>query len=282
MNGIYLTREEFDALRGQSNLAVRLYIHLRFRMDLASRTVGQVRPISYQALAEDCETAIRKGAGWQIMPPTRKQLRVAIANLERGALLRRLSDDAPVFLLARAPDISARQKQTGPEQDRSTTHAKPCTARVWARTGQTNSIERGTHQRSEEKHPFSIAAAGSTPRPVDKSTADGAAALVEMMQIRIGYPIRHHADDPRFAEWTAKGMDFDVLVAAAQAAKAARERDNNRAPLNPGYISAFLGAPDDWTRSWSGICRKGESLGVMPQPGEASPIYKARVFAAAH
>ncbi len=280
MNGIYITLKEFDALRGASDLAVRVYIVLRRWMDIATGTVGRQRYISYQMLAEECETAVPKGAGWQRIQPTRKELRVVLASLERAALLRRLADDAPVFLLPKALTAEARANQTGPEQGQPAHPAKPCLVSVSSHTGPIHRPEQGTHQRSEKSMSTSPAAALILP-VVDNSAGKVAADFLDRLSKRLGYPILHRHGDPLLAKWVEDGLTFDLLEAAVIAAKAARERDGNRAPLNPGYIAAFLPGENDWRQSWQGILAKGASLGIHPKTGESSPMFKARVLAAA-
>jgi hypothetical protein len=276
--------QEFEALNGLSNLAVRVYIVLRRHMDPWLGTVGQARPISYTMLAEHCYTAIPKGAGYQRITPTRKELRVALASLERAGLLLRLNDDAPVFALKKAltaTDASARSNQTGPLQGQVATPAKPCLVGVSGHTGPLHRPEPGTHINSKQKQPSTVSAASLNPSPVDNSAGQIAADFLNRLSKTLGYPILHRHGDPLLAKWVESGLTFADLEAAVLAAKAARDRDNNRAPLNPGYIAAFLPNADDWQSSWAGICAKGASLGVHPQPGEASPMYRQRVLASA-
>ena len=51
--GIFITRDELDATRGLSDLAVRLYWRLRSLMDFSTGIVGKSRRISYQSLKEE-------------------------------------------------------------------------------------------------------------------------------------------------------------------------------------------------------------------------------------
>lgn len=115
---------------------------------------------------------------------------------------------------------------------------------------------------------------------VDNSAGKIAADFLDRLSKTLGYPILHRYNDPILTQWVEAGLTFAELEAAVIAAKAARDRDNNRAPLNPGYIAAFLPGTEDWRHSWSGICAKGAALGITPKTGEAGPTYKARVLAA--
>ena len=275
---------EFDALHGLSDLAVRLYLVLRRYMCHLTGTVGQRRPLSLRTLAELCETAIAKGAGWQRIQPTRKALRVALASLERAGLLERLDDDAPVYRLKKAmiaDNADVRPNHTGPEQGQLRMVANPHDYGVSEQTGPRQPGERGTYVNSKPAASFSIAAASSTPQPGDNSAGRIAADFLTQLSKRLGYPILHRHDDPRLAEWVASGLSFETLEVAVTAARAARERDQSRAPLNPAFIAAFLPSPADWRDSWSGIVAKGQALGLSQQPDEPAPSFKARVFAAA-
>lgn len=274
---------EYDSLLGLSDLAVRVYLVLRRCMCHITGTVGQRRPISYTMLAEHCETAIPKGAGHQRSQPTRKELRVAIASLERADLLTRLAADAPVFRLKKAltaADVQARPNQTGPEQGQGSSVATHCFNEEKRHTGPLHSPEPGTHINS--KYDVSTeSAAARKPSPVDNSAGRIAADFLSKLSKRLGYPILHRHDDPRLAAWVESGLTFEALENAVLAAKAARDRDNSRAPLNPGYIASFLPSEHDWLETWTGITTKGRSLGLHQAPGESGPAYKARVIAAA-
>ena len=113
MNGIYLTLIEFEALRGESDLAVRLYLNLRFRVDLASRLVGLKTRLSYQALREDCERWTPRGHGYQRTQPSLKALRVALDSLIRAKLLEKRGDGL-VFLMPLAATAAALASTTTP------------------------------------------------------------------------------------------------------------------------------------------------------------------------
>lgn len=277
--GIFITAAELDAMRGTSDLAARLYPVLRRHMDYGTGLVGKHRRISYQGLREECETVIPRGAGWQRNQPTIKALRVALSGLFRHGLVEPAGEF--VFSLPLAFTASARPKQTGQSAGTVDNSANAQLERVPGHTGQGHPPQTGHTSKVKEKHPFGVAAASGTPGAVDKSAGGIAADFLVKLSQKLGYPILHRHDDPRLAAWVESGLTFDALESAVIAAKAARERDGNRAPLNPGYIAAFIGQPDDWRQTWSGIVAKGESLGLTQAPGEPAPAFKARVFAAA-
>lgn len=280
MNGYYVCSAESQALRGLSLLARAVYHALRERMDISSCTVGKYRPISYQMLSEECATEIPKGRGYQIVTPTRKELRTAIERLESADLLRRLAEDAPVFLLYQALIGNVRPKRTGPKQGQLDHIPSRGKQKDFQQTGPLHSPEPGTHLRSENALSTPPAAARSS-SAVDNSPGRIAAGFLDLLSKRLGYPILHRHDDPRLAEWVESGLTFEALEVATLAAREARQRDNNPAPLNPGYIAAFLPDPNAWQQTWQGIVAKGQQLGITQQPGEQAQVFRARVLAAA-
>ena len=278
--GIYLTAPELDALHGLSHLAARLYPVLRRHMDFATGLVGKHRRISYQALREECETVTPRGAGWQREQPTIKEVRVALSGLFRHGLVEPAGDF--IFKLPLAHTVSTRPNQTGQSVGTVDNAGKPVSTRDSGHTGQATPRQTGHTSKIEEKHISTVAAAPSTPCPVDNA-GQVAAAFLERLSEKLGYPIRYTLTDPHLTAWVQGGLTFDQVEQAALAAKAARERDGSTAPLNPGFIAAFIGqaqaSAEDWRNSWSGIVAKGAELGITQQPGEIAPAFKARVFA---
>lgn len=110
---IALTEIEVDALFGAGPLGALLYLTLRTAMDYHDGTVGRSTPISLHGLAMACETHTPRGAGVQITRPTEKEVRNALAKLQRARLLRRLPGDRLAFSLPLALTASSRPIQTG-------------------------------------------------------------------------------------------------------------------------------------------------------------------------
>lgn len=279
MNGYYVTGVEDDALYGASPLAFRAYHLLRSVMDYQTGIVGRQRRISYQMLMEALETHTPRGQGVQITRPTLKEVRVALDSLLRTGLLAR-EPEPFVFYLPLASTVEVRQKQTGQSEGmagEAKNNEKPATCE---QTGQVAPGKQGIHQ-CTKKSMSTVAAAAGTPAAVDNTPGHIAAEFLGQLSKRLGYPILHRHDDPRLAAWVESGLTFEALESAALAARAARQRDNNPAPLNPGYIAAFLPCPDAWQQTWSGIVAKGQQLGISQQPGEQAQVFRARVLAAA-
>ena len=131
MNGIYLTPEELDVLSRCSGVAVKAYLRIRARMDIATGQVGVKSGLSYQALREWTEEAVERGAGEQVVQPTLRGIRTAVDQLVRRGLLRRAKCERLVFKCVLAAVANARPNQTRHEPGRAKT------------------AEPGTHQRSE-------------------------------------------------------------------------------------------------------------------------------------
>lgn len=286
MNGIYLSADEIEALRDASHLAFRVYCALRQRMDIATCTAGQVRHISHQLLREETEYHIRRGAGWQRVQASIKEIRVALDSLVRGGLLERLSADAPVFRMPLAEEAKRRAKNTGPRHGIEQPAKTPRKSNTCTNTRPPTPAKPGTHLRSENKTSLIATASPESP-PVDNSIRiqNAAADLLKTIEGQIGYPIWTQPNDARAAQWISEGVSIDAIAKAAHEARQARLRDHNTAPLNSGYIAAFLRrqAPTDtdWRQSWTGIVTHGQRLGLTQHPGEPCPTFKARVMHAA-
>ena len=136
--GIFITRDELDATRGLSDLAIRLYWRLRALMDITTGITGQHRRISYQSLKEECEVLTPKGQGHQRTQPTEKALRCALAGLERANLVEAIGP--LVFHLMRAQKLQSRPNQMGQEWGTVAIAANPCQHNDSARTGRTSKV----------------------------------------------------------------------------------------------------------------------------------------------
>jgi hypothetical protein len=276
--GIFITRDELDATRGLSDLAVRLYLRLRSLMDFSTCVVGKHRRISYQSLKEDCEVVTPKGLGYQRTQPTLRGLRTALDGLERAGLVEPVGP--LVFHLARAQKSEVRPNQTRHETDTVGVAANPYAASDSGQTRHEESVEPVTPRCTKKSNVYTSTAAGAH-GSVDNSPAGIAADFLNLLSKKLGYPIAHKHDDPKLAKWVESGLTFDALEVAVRAAKEARQRDGNPAPLNPGYIASFLGQPGDWRATWSGIVGKGRALGIEQRDGEHCPAFKQRVMLAA-
>jgi hypothetical protein len=275
------TLVEFDALRGVSDLSARIYVVLRRWMDFnTGKTGGWQRRISHQMLREECECWIPRGAGYQKKQPSQKQIRVALAGLERTKLIVRLADEALVFSLPKAEKKFTRPFETGQKLGRESIAEDACQSRASRQTGQA-SPHRTRHTSGVRVYPSPDPAAAGAHEAVDKSSEKVAADFLSKLSKTIGYPIQARHDDRVLLQWIEVDMCATTLEGAANAAKTARLRDSNPAPLNPAYISAFLSQPEDWQKSWRKIVAKGEALGVHKMANEHDQTFKSRVLTAA-
>ena len=110
---IALTDIEVDSLFGIGPLGALLYLTLRMAMDYHNGTTGRSTPISLHRLAMASETHTQRGAGTQITRPSEKEVRNALAKLQRAGLLLRLPGDRLAFSLPLALTASSRPIQTG-------------------------------------------------------------------------------------------------------------------------------------------------------------------------
>ena len=110
---IAVTADEIGALHGVGPLAFQAYMLLRTWMDYGTGITGRSRPISLAMLRAHCETHTPRGAGVQITAPSEKEVRTALARLQRTGLLRRLPGDRLAFRLPLAVIARSRTDQTG-------------------------------------------------------------------------------------------------------------------------------------------------------------------------
>ncbi|HQU89951.1 MAG TPA: hypothetical protein PLC58_15305, partial [Denitromonas sp.] len=95
---IVITAAELDALYGASGTALKAYLCIRQRLDVASGLAGTKGRLSWQAIGEACETHIPRGAGEQVERPPRTSVQRAVADLvRRGVLMPAGSREALVF-----------------------------------------------------------------------------------------------------------------------------------------------------------------------------------------
>ena len=112
--------EEQRLLSACSGTAVKCYMRLRARMDFATCIVGRFSGISYTMLREWSAQTIEKGSGEIEVQPSIKQVRTALAQLQRRGLIRRMSTEHLVFLMPLAAEGLERLKRTGHERGRVT------------------------------------------------------------------------------------------------------------------------------------------------------------------
>lgn len=309
MDGLYLTMEEFNGLQGCSNLAFRLYVVLRRWMDLRTATVGRHgKCISYQGLREECEAAIPRGAGHQLVKPTLKEVRLALDGLERCGMISRLGGELLAFLLKKARVVSVRSNQTGQSAGRVDESENACAAMVSERTGQGKQAKPGIHQRSEVNNLSVVNAAAAlsvdnfdpAPEKVLLPLHVQMASWLGEREKRRGKVLRVRQDDATVLGWVEAGATLEMLSVAYADAVADRELQNNPHPLNVAFLGIFMGrllaggsrasrrgqrAPQPWFFDNQAFGARAAELGMPMGPedsrGRAWQAWRKRVLLAA-
>ncbi len=307
MKGVYLTTAEIDAMYGSGPLSTCAYLWLRYWADIRTGIVGQTRPISLGMLRAYCETHVSKGAGVQIVQPSERNIRTALAGLERAGLLRRLSGDRLIFRLLLA--------QTLPH-----VHSKPDADLTGLSDAQPDGVDNSPDALLGAVSDLSISmnATRYTPRtgrsnPThirdqrNKPSPDPAASLVmgapNDVPVAAGRNGRHEAiaelfseqgvvvgpGHPVIADLVAINVSDADLLAAVELARQAREAEGTGQPLNPGFIRAKLRkaieqkkpATVAWWSSVSAMEAQARKLNIPgARPGESLDEFKARIWSA--
>lgn len=285
---------EWERLAGLPHLAFRVYMALRWRMDLSTFLVGDAVRISRRALAEECYVepvsgrhALKSGA------PSEQQVRGSLELLlSAGLISRPRGPDQFVFLMDLALVGNVRSKKEQPRNNRQEQPAQSLERQGFA--GMEQPPQNAEEQPTSEviSKPKDVNTAAATLGPVDKSTGmllphEIAGWLCKAEQGR-GKRLTVSITDPLLKSWSIDRVGADVLVAAHALAVADRMTRDNPAPVSPGFLNVFVlklrakgGSAEPWFRTASGIESKGRELGLQQSPGEHFPIFKARVFAAA-
>ena len=120
-------------------------------------------------------------------------------------------------------------------------------------------------------------------------------------QARGKQPRGTQSNDPRIAAWIKAGVTGLQIAEAYALALLDRDATGDAGPIGPGFLDIFVAkvlhppaatsavngkrpAPADplaWALTASGIEAKGAEYGIVQEPGEIFPAFKARVHAAA-
>lgn len=238
---IALADREVDGLFGIGPLGALLYLSLRAVMDYHDGTAGRSTPISLNGLAMACETHTSRGRGVQITRPSEKEVRNALAKLERNGLLRRLPGDRLAFSLPMALTAPSRPFQTGHDAGTKsstqpgTVHPAPVLAKPV-----TPGTDAAAQQRPNRAHVYGYEIQNPTApksRPVDNASPAGIAQTLTQAWFPTGRPQKAK---PGFAE--------GVRVVPQASAEESR------------------------------LLAIGRQKGVDPRPGESWQQYSARLF----
>ena len=307
LKGVYLTATEIDAMHGTGPLSAFAYLWLRSWADIRTGVVGQTRPISLGMLRAYCETHVPKGAGVQVVQPSERNIRTALAGLERAGLLRRLPGDRLCYRLLLA--------QTLPHA-----HSKPDADLTGQSAAQPDGVDNSPDawpgatsgsSISVNKTRYSPRAGRSYPTHIrdqrNKTSPDPAASLAMEAQnvppVAAGRNVRHEAiaallreqgvvvgpGHPVIADLAAINVSDADLLAAVDLARQAREAEGTGQPLNPGFIRAKLRkaieqkkpATVAWWSSVPAMEAQARRLSIPgARPGESLDEFKARIWSA--
>lgn len=307
MNGIYLTPEELDVLSRCSGVAVKAYLRIRARMDIATGQVGVKSGLSYQALREWTEEAVEKGAGEQVVQPTLRGIRTAVDQLVRRGLLRRAKCERLVFKCVLAAVANARPNQTRHEPGRAKTAepgTEPDTEPDTNPAGQKQPNPAHIRGRSKPSTPQAASTAEPGLEP-EAGVAGAIAAFWSAKKVGSDQPEEHlsrratamsvllrqeqipaQALNPTLLGWAEQGIRDEQLRAAVVLARQRREAEGSQQPINVGYLNACLQSvlkppkpkADAWWLSVGAMEAKARELGIAgARPGEEMDAFKARI-----
>lgn len=309
MKGVYLTAAEIEAMHGSGPLSAYAYLWLRYWADIRTGVVGQSRPISLGMLRAYCETHVPKGAGVQIVQPSERNIRTALAGLERAGLLRRLSADRLCYRLLLAqtlphahskPDANLTgQSAAQPDGVDNSPDASPGAVagslismnatRYLQRTGRSYPSHSSDQRNKPSPDPAaSLAMGGQNVAPVAAGRNGRHAAIAALFReqgvvVGPGHPV--------IADLAAINVSDADLLAAVELARQAREAEGTGQPLNPGFIRAKLRKAIEqkkpvtvaWWSSVPAMEAQARKLNIPgARPGESLDEFKARIWSAAH
>lgn len=305
MKGIFLVSAEFEALHGAGPLSAFAYLWLRTWVDIRTGVVGLSRPISLAMIRAYCETHVPKGAGVHIVQASERNVRTALASLERAGLIRRLPGDRLIFRLLLAQLLPLAQikpdvKLTGSFTEVSDAVDNPveavtgarCAAPGYAIPTRNQRIMRRpnpTHIRDRRNLPSHTAAISTAPCPACATPV----AAVDERQLAIAMLLNKHGvvagpGHPVVQEWAVNGVRDADLLTAISLAKKAREEAGSVQPINLGFIRAKLnkviGQEKQGGTWWASIptmeARAHELKIPGARPGESMDEFKARIWSA--
>jgi hypothetical protein len=307
LKGVYLTAAEIEAMHGTGPLSAFAYLWLRSWADIRTGVVGQSRPISLGMLRAYCETHVPKGAGVQIVQPSERNIRTALAGLERAGLLRRLSGDRLCYrllLAQRLPNAHSKPDADLTGQTAAQSDGVDNSPDAWPGAASGSSISMSSTRyspRAGRAYPTYIGVQRNKPSP------DSAASLAMRIQNVASVPAfqndRHEAiaalfreqgvvvgpGHPVIADLAAINVSDADLLAAVELARQAREAEGTGQPLNPGFIRAKLRkaieqkkpATVAWWSSVPAMEAQARKLNIPgARPGESLDEFKARIWSA--
>jgi len=305
---ISIVTAEWEALAGLPYLQVRLYLVLRWYMNVATRRVGDVRGISLQSLAEELYIEPAPGRS-DSGSPTKKAIRSALQQLEKHGLVRPCGNgEVLVFFLPKAGGGEARQKSKGHQRGTANGHAlghdeTPYSQGFPEETGRVMGHGEKPikgHTSEVRVNPLSVEApAAACSAPVDNSPLltqplqpKEVAQWIRLHELRRGRNARVVTSALQITDWIGMGVTPDELAEAYQLAVDDRVLRKSTSPINLPFLDLFVrrvlnarqsarkeGAPLAalWWMSEAGIVAKATEVGLERRDGESTAGLRERV-----
>lgn len=308
---ISLTAAEWEALEGLPWMQFKLYLVLRWYMNVANQRVGEVRGISLQSLCEELYVEPAPGRT-ESGSPTKKAVRNALSQLEKHGLAQPCGNgEVLVFFLPKAVCVSARQKTNGHKRGTASGHASGHGETPAAQgfqddmghvMGHSEKPLKG-HTSEVRVNPLSVEAP-SAARETELSPAALAGLLALPLQAaQVAEWIRLHerqrglrakvvSSDQRITDWIAAGITPDELQDAMSSAVTDRVVTKNPSPLNVSFLNFFvqrvldarkvsrgggMPRPRFWWDDEAGIKAKAAEVGIESQEGDTPERLRSRV-----
>lgn len=244
---------------GLPYLQARLYMVLRWYMDIGSRRVGIKRGISLQSLCEELYVEPAPGRV-DSGSPTKKAVRSALLQLEKHGLIEPCGNgEVLAFLLPKAGGNSVREKTKGHKRGTVSGHAM---GHGETEAPQGFQDEKGHtkgqgvnglkgHTSGVRVNLLSVETSSSSDcGVVDKKLSTvvpvmmmddlSIAEWIRQMEKARGKVARVHASDVRKTGWVAEGVSSEDIADAYATAVQARRVDQNPAPVNVQYVDSIL------------------------------------------
>jgi hypothetical protein len=289
---IVMTREELGALIGAGPMGYAVYLLLRAAMDFRTGKVGESSSISLHELGAHLVREIPRGQGVQRETPTKKDVRMALDQLQRQGLIRRVgNDELLVFRLPMARTGNVRSFQTGHSagtvcgDEPGTGNASndgPLSAEPATNRAGVNGAN-WAHIRDQGSKPSTQAASTGERRvdAVDKSAAAGEISTMgtstsKLIDVLRAEGVQVQTRSPTVFRWAWQGVTVALLKGAIRKARQRREEAGSAAPINVPLIDTIVtqdgqAVEQDWNK-------RAQAVGVAAKPGEAWPQFRRRVL----
>lgn len=310
---ISIVSAEWEALSGLPYLQVRLYLVLRWYMNVATRRVGDIRGISLQSLSEELYIEPAPGRS-ESGSPTKKAIRSALQQLEKHGLVSPCGNgEVLVFFLPKAGGGEARPNSKGHKRGTANRQAMghgETTEYQWFSDENGHVMGHGEiglkgHTSEVRVNPISVEPpAAAQPLTVERLLSTGPVLSLPLAPAQVAEWIRLHELQRgrrsrvliralQITDWIGQGVTPEELAEAYCLAVTDREVTKNPAPINLPFLDIFVqrvrgcrkvsrGGGDfsayaPWWSSPGGVAAKAAELGVERRDGESDRTLRERV-----